>query len=73
MIAKGVQEISHQQCDGYYKCLLNMPSQLLGALLDQARDQSNAWFEGKLKEHSCASGEGDGGRGSVALPLDCGV
>ncbi len=33
VIAKGVLEISHQQCDGYYKCLLNVPSQQLPALL----------------------------------------
>ena len=54
-----------------YVCLLNIPSQRLGALLDKARDQSNAWFEVILKDHNCASGDGDGGHGSVALPVDC--
>ena len=71
VIAKGVPEISHQQCDGYYTCLLNVPTQQLPALLDKSNDQSNAWFEGQLKEHNCALADGVGGDSSSALPLQC--
>jgi hypothetical protein len=53
VVAKGVDEISHDQCDGYYKCLLHLPREPLLALLDCMDDQSNAWFDSKLQEHNC--------------------
>jgi hypothetical protein len=68
VVAKGVAMISHDQCDGYYKCLLHMPPEPLLAVLDCMENESNAWFESKLQDyHRAELDEGD--EGDVALPL----
>lgn len=47
--AKGVS-IQHGGLDAYYKCLLNLNSDVLQGVIENMANKQNAWFESKLKQ-----------------------
>ena len=52
ILAKKVNVIAHDKPDGYYRCLLQMPSEPLLELLSQAGSQPHNWFGPSKLLHS---------------------
>ena len=58
---KGYEEIAHNKCDGYYKCLLGLEQSALHLVMDlqSETDMPNAWFMKHLKDRGGGDGDSD--------------
>ena len=54
VLAKGVEHIKHDGADGYYRCLLALPSESLAVVLASMHGKNNAWFMQQLKQVSAS-------------------